>query len=331
MIFFITFLRALAACIITNSHYTGIYPTDLIANGGAIGDALFFAVSGYCLCNVKYKLNAPGFIRWYGKRIWRVYLPVIIITVVFMALGFYKLSEHGFVWWYIYPTHYHFVASIMLLYIPFFFIMKVPFLHKRLLWIMIGIAIAWIVVYFTVYDRSYYHNSVREPMNRFLFMESMLLGAWFRKNDQRLRNRFHILYPVLALIAASGYFAGKQVFSRRADLAPLQFIDQITLFVLLFFLFRSFCGIDRKLEKMPKFVKSIIAFLSEMTLEIYVVQSVIIEKVKSFGFGFPFNWIVLTTLILLSSYILHKICEFIYRFTDKMLESRFGKTRGKLT
>lgn len=45
MVFFITCVRALAACLITNAHYTGVYPTDLIANGGMIGDVLFFAVS----------------------------------------------------------------------------------------------------------------------------------------------------------------------------------------------------------------------------------------------------------------------------------------------
>ena len=67
MIFFITCLRALAACLITNAHYTGIYPIDLIANGGLIGDILFFAVSGYCLNNVK-----TLYPRWYGKRIYRV-------------------------------------------------------------------------------------------------------------------------------------------------------------------------------------------------------------------------------------------------------------------
>lgn len=42
MIVFITWLRCLAAMLITNAHYTGIYPTDLIANGGLIGDVLFF-------------------------------------------------------------------------------------------------------------------------------------------------------------------------------------------------------------------------------------------------------------------------------------------------
>ncbi len=45
MIFFVTVLRALAAMIITNAHYVGVYPTDLIANGGLLGDVIFFCMS----------------------------------------------------------------------------------------------------------------------------------------------------------------------------------------------------------------------------------------------------------------------------------------------
>ena len=67
MVMFVYVLRALAACLITNSHYTGIYPTDLIANGGLIGDILFFAISGYCLYNIK-----QNFFKWYGKRLTRM-------------------------------------------------------------------------------------------------------------------------------------------------------------------------------------------------------------------------------------------------------------------
>jgi peptidoglycan/LPS O-acetylase OafA/YrhL len=46
---FIILIRALAAIVITNAHYTGVYPTDLIANGGLLGDVLFFSVSGFCI------------------------------------------------------------------------------------------------------------------------------------------------------------------------------------------------------------------------------------------------------------------------------------------
>ena len=71
MIFFITFLRAFAACIITNSHYTGVYPLEIIANGGLIGNVLFFAVSGYCLANIKTNFFV-GTQREFGEYIYQL-------------------------------------------------------------------------------------------------------------------------------------------------------------------------------------------------------------------------------------------------------------------
>lgn len=320
MVFFITFLRALAACIITNAHYTGIYPTDIIANGGLIGDVLFFAVSGYCLYNVKYDLSLSGFVRWYGKRLWRVYPPVLIITAVYMMAGAYSLKEHGAFWWYVYPTNYHFVASIITLYIPFFFIAKIPALRERITTVMIVVAGVYLLIYWTVYDRSYYHiDTVREPMIRFLFMESMLLGAWFRRNDKELRNMFKPIHLCLAIVSFAIYFAGKILFSRMESIAAWQVMNQVTLFVLLCFLFRTFCGIDGKLEDMPIYLKEIIVFISGMTLEIYIVQYVIIDYIRAKNIFFPANWLILTASIIIAAFILHKICELMYKNVDRVL------------
>lgn len=321
MIFFITFLRALAACLITNAHYTGIYPTDMIANGGLIGDVLFFAVSGYCLYNVKYELSPKGFGSWYGKRIWRVYPPALIMTVIFMILGSYSLSDHKAFWWYVYPTYYHFVASIIVLYIPFFFIMKIKKLQSNIPILMAVIAIAWIIVYITIYDKSHYHiDTVREPMIRFLFMESMLLGAWFRQNDKKLRNQFKVIYPVLSFVAFIAYFASKLLFSRKESLSSFQFINQIMIFVLLYLLFRTFCGIDGKLENMPKPIKSVVEFISKLTLEIYVVQYVLIDVIRSRHLPFPVNWIFITVSIIVSAFILHTVCDLMYKSVDKLIK-----------
>lgn len=322
MIFFVTFLRALAACFITNAHYTGIYPADLIANGGLIGDVLFFAVSGFCLYNVKYDLNAIGFARWYGRRIWRIYPPVIIVTAIYMLAGAYEISaDKGAAWWFVYPTYYHFVASIIVLYIPLFFIVKISALNRRLLWIMIGLAVVWLLVYAFAYDQSYYHiDTVREPMIRFLFMESMLLGAWFRQNDRKLRNKFNWLYPIAAILSFLAYFASKLLFVHKANLASFQFLNQIAIFLVLFFLFRTFCGLDGMLEKAPTRIKKIIQLLSDITLEIYLVQYVIIDAVRNLHLIFPLNWLVLTSSILLSAFILHKVWGLMSGSVDRMLK-----------
>lgn len=313
MVFFITVLRALAACLITNAHYTDIYPTDLIANGGLIGDVLFFAVSGYCLYNVK-----MSFPRWYGKRLCRVYPPVLIMTLVYVLLGAYSLADHNAVWWFVYPTYYHFVASIIVLYIPFYFCMKIDWLRKHLLTIMGTIAFVWLVVYVIVYDKSYYHiDTVREPMIRFLFMESMLLGAWFKQNDVKFRNKYKVWYPFATLGMFVVYFASKLLFSHRQSLAQLQILNQIVIFILLVLMFITFEGLDSKLEKIPRTIKKIISFISSITLEIYLVQYVLINLVRPIG-HFPINWIILTISIIAAAFVLHLICELLYKAVDRL-------------
>jgi hypothetical protein len=316
MIFFIVALRAIAACLITNSHYVGIYPTDIIANGGLLGDIIFFAVSGYCLLNVK-----KNFPLWYGKRIWRIYLPVVLATLVYFILGQYTFDNTGFVWWFIYPTYYHFVASIVLLYIPFYFIGRYEPLKKRIPLIAVIVAIAYVIVYVFFYDKTYYHiDTVREWMIRFLFFESMLLGGYFKYNDQKFRNNFHWYIPVITAVLFVGYFTSKLAFSRYTVLAPFQIINQVLIFALLFFVFWTFASIDQKLEKLPKAIKSCLSYLAKLTLEIYVVQYVIIAVLKQY-FSFPINWIVITASILVSATILHYLCKLIYWGVDKLIQT----------
>lgn len=315
MIFFITFLRALAACFITNAHYVGIYPTDLIANGGLIGDVLFFAVSGYCLYNLK-----MSFPKWYGKRIYRIYLPVLIMTSVYFLLGAYNFKVHNAVWWFLYPTYYHFVASIIVLYIPFYIFMRFDFFRNNLLKVMMAIAFVWLIVYVSIYDKSYYHiDTVREPMIRFLFMESMLLGAWFRQNDSKFRNKFKTWYPIAVIGMFLIYFASKLLFSHRQSLAKLQIVNQLAIFTLLVLMFMTFAGLDSKLEKMPRWIKSIINFLSSITLEIYLVQYVLIDLIRPIG-HFPVNWIVLTASIIGVAFLLHIVCKLIYKLIDIIIK-----------
>ena len=241
-------------------------------------------------------------------------MPVIVITALFMLIGAYTNREHGLIWWFVYPTNYHFVASIVLLYIPYYAVIRIAWLKNRIPLVMSCIGIIALPVYLLGYDRSYYHiDTVREPFIRFLFMESMPLGAYFRQKDQLFRNRLS-LWQVLA---AGGvfilYFASKIVFSRIPELASVQIINQGILFVLLYLIFRLFAGLDGIMEKSPGFVKRIVSFLAKITLEIYVVQYVLIDFVRSLELVFPINWICVTGLIILAAVALHMVCAVFRR------------------
>ena len=289
-----------------------MYPTDIIANGGLLGDVIFFAVSGYCLYNIK-----TNFFKWYGKRIYRVYLPTVIITLVYILVGFYTLEgKSALFWWFIYPTNYHFIASIITLYIPYYFIIHIKFFREKLVYVMMLVALAWIAVYIFAFDKSYYHiDDVYSLMIRFLFGEAMLLGAWFRQNDDKFRNKFKWTDLVAVLLTAPAYFASKILFSHYESISNFQFVNQIILFVLLFFVFKLFMGIDNKLENLPEWFKSVINYLSALTLEIYIVQYALEDRLRN-AFAFPVNWFVLTFSILAAATALHYFCKFIYFIFD---------------
>ena len=328
MIFFITLLRALAACLITNAHYIGIYPTDLIANGGLLGDIIFFAVSGYCLFNVR-----KSFPRWYGKRLVRVYIPVLLITLIYCLLGFYRVdNSQEWIWWFIYPTAYHFVSSILLLYIPFWFVGRFEWLRNRLSWIMGVVAIVYVAIYLCFYDKSYYHiDDVHEWMIRFLFFESMLLGAWFKKRQETNGFVFRWWIAASTAVLFVVYFISKLFFSRFAQFSYLQIINQFIIFALLFFIFWLVASLDKQLERMPKFLKGIIEFIAKITLEIYAVQIVLIDLIRPY-LGFPLNWLAVTASIVIAAFILHIISGFIIKKLEILWErvkSLFKKNKSE--
>lgn len=305
--YFITLLRAFAAIIITNAHYTGIYPSDIIANGGLLGDVIFFSVSGFCLANPRMPFG-----KWYAKRLWRIYAVVWVITIVYVLLGAYEVNSlTDGLKWFIHPTKYHFVASITLLYIPLYFVARyVKLSRKNYAATCVGLFLVQMIIYLTVYDTSYYHiDKVRQPMIEFLFFQSMLLGLFFRQEceeglDQKKSSwdgQEFVLWAVL-IIVLGAYFTSKMVFVKRPSFSEMQILNQVILFVALFCLFRRTYTLEEKLKSLSntKLWKAV-EFLSDHTLEIYCVQYVLIDSVRSWNFVFPLNWLVLTSFILLAA------------------------------
>ncbi len=312
--YFITLLRAFAAIIITNAHYTGIYPSDLIANGGLLGDVIFFSVSGFCLANPK-----MSFGKWYAKRLWRIYAVVWVATLAYVLLGAWDINNAvDAVKWFIHPTKYHFIASITLLYIPLYFVAKhIPLTRRHYTLLALGLLAVQFVLYFTIYDTTYYHiDTVREPLIEFLFFQAMLLGLFYRQEcsnktfSENLSGGGKKFLWALLLVLLAAYFASKMLFVKRASLSEFQILNQIVLFVTLFVLFRCTYTLEPKLKIISNTKAwKVIEFLSDHTLEIYCVQYVLIDMVRGWTLPFPLNWIVLTAFILIAATILRWVSQ----------------------
>ncbi|MDC7249524.1 MAG: acyltransferase [Sphaerochaetaceae bacterium] len=322
-IFYAIFLRFLAAILITNSHYSSVYPISILASGGLLGDVLFFSISGFGLVYIK-----SNFGKWYLKRTYRIYPAVLLITIIFYFLGFYLIdsSTNGFIGviqLFIYPTYYHFVASIMILYILYYIVMKVSFLRNNLLWVLLTIIFIQILVYLIFIDKTYYHiDNVREPFIRFIFMEAMIIGAYFRTSKPSFQISKYWLYIITIFLLAM-YFVSKVIFVEFVSFSSYQLINQLLLIVLLFDIFYFFSTIESKLRNLPSKIVYFINFIATITLEIYLVQYVIIDKFSYLIF--PVNWIIITLLIFVSAFILHITIRYVFYFFDNISNRRESK------
>ena len=307
---FIYWLKAIAAVFITNSHYADIWPVSAMAAGGHLGNCLFFLVSGFCLCTIR-----DSFPRWYLKRIIRIYPALWIAITMNLLLGFFSIhSFSGFVHCFFYPTWYHFVASIMILYALFYLVRKLQNRCKiDTHWVLLATLVLCAIVYIFFFDRSWYHiDNVEEKWVRFQFWLSMMLGVNLREKYDTIEKTISPAEWAGTAILFVGYFAGKVLVSRYAALSNVQFLSPMLLIMLVWQISRIFIKLEKRglLESAGKWNR-LAKFLSSLTLEIYLVQNVIIHHLSTLPF--PVDFIVVTGLILVAAWAVHQIASWLQK------------------
>lgn len=314
---FIYWLKAAAAILITNSHYADIWPVSALAAGGHLGNCLYFFVSGFCLFYIK-----DAFPKWYLKRAIRIYPSLWICVAAFLLIGWYHFSSLPAAFsCLIYPTWFHFIGTIMLMYV-FFYIVRWAQSKSNLKSqiVMMQILLIFMGIYIFCFDKSYYHvDDVNEKWVWFQFAESMLLGALFREKYEAIENRirwFDIASVSLMLIL---YFASKLAFSRIQSLSMFQCLHPMVLVILIY----RIAVLAIKLEKCGFFaakvgVSRVVHLLAAITLEIYLVQYPIIAALKSLVF--PLNFLGVTTMVLVCAWGVRWLSDCIQKKCCKLLK-----------
>lgn len=315
----ISFIRIVAILLITNTHMNNVYPSENIAVGGFIGDILFFVVSGFGL----YKNNKENnFIQWYLNRLLRIYPLVWICTIIYTVLGVYNLNLESFFFQYFYPTNYHFVGSIIILYIfYYFFLIYKKYSLKKVFVVTFIVAM---ISYLCVFDKSYYHiDAVEEWFVKFIYFEGMIFGAYVKANIDDLIRNLQKLKKILLLalpISSIFYFFSKIGFSNGIFPLRLQIINQFTIFILVINISLLIISYDGTFEKKLKKIKKYIVNLSMLSLEIYLVQKPIISLFESILF--PVNFLIIMVIVFLSAYTLNIINLFICEFFKRIIHAK---------
>lgn len=295
-----TMLRFIATCLITNTHYNNVYPINGLAVGGLLGDVLFFIVSGFVLS----KPEKQNFISWYWKRIVRIYPTVIFGGIFYLLTGYVTMDGQTWFSAFVFPTFFVFAATIILLYIPLYFVNRIKEKNKYLLIFAIVLTM-YLLVYIFAFDKSTYqmNNTWNLLLISFPYFLGMLFGGYLRKFGLKKRNHaWRFAFWVLATIFCVLYFFANYIVRGNKELYSIQIIVPITLLIGLGMLVCAVYSMEESFWKWPSWLLFSVNFVANLTLEIYVIQKPIIGVLENIFF--PLNWILITVSILVCALLL---------------------------
>ncbi len=270
MTYNLNLLRAIGILLVTNSHFDMLYPDPRLGTGGALGNALFFALSGYGLAH-SYRNRGRGFMDWYWRRITRIFPSVWIVALLTLTyLGLWieatpttLFSE--FVW----PTRHWFISAIMLFYIAFFLLLatgrKVAFEVGAVL-----LLIPYVIGYLWFVDLSTW--SIEGGYFKWIFYgQIMLLGAVVANRDDLLEVgnlQFEVITLAILLV---GYFSAK-LFMSVTGFWVAQFVIHLLTLPILLLAFRVSVAKPMQAWVEQSRVGRVAGFVSVIALEMYLTQ-----------------------------------------------------------
>ena len=296
----------IAAFLITNSHLKDFYPSPLLGGDGLLGVSLFFFLSGFGLALSARKTPRP-FLAFYLRRVERIYPALILAALVLHFL----LPAHWRDWdWqyyvgeFTYPTGYHFIKYIMVLYIPaFFFLTASPR--------TVGVAIALLVIPFVYF----WFNPVGAELPQYgagctaMFwvwgLQQVLFGILLACYPAHLRSATIRRDWVLALLACGVYIAAKLAI-KRFSLPSYCFMGVfLLLYPAIYLILRASAATDfLAFAKRHARLGAAGAFVAGLALEIYFVQEYLQYSAPIKNLRFPVNVLALFALTLAGAVVL---------------------------
>ena len=290
----IDFLKFLAVIFVLNSHLGICYGKySFLATGGAIGDALFFFISGFTLfLGGKYRFD-----NWYKRRLSRIY-PSVLATGIIACLLF--KSEESF-FDVITAKRYWFVQCIFIYYILLY---PIKTFAKKVWVVFVALFVFVVIAYFLFFDftgKGIFWGSPSYFRWIFFFL-IMLQGAILGKHRQIIFKTWHLL-ALLCCIAA-WYGLCYCFYSNN-----WQILSIIPMFGITYFLYSVSNSLFVKKILQTKTLKTPIFFVGSLCLESYLIQRFLITDF--FNNLFPFNILIVMLLVLLFAYFTRIVSEFI--------------------
>ena len=325
MIQFIEVLRAIATMLIANSHFKGVYPTDLLSFGGGFGLALFYMISGFLLANIKPNTKLAS---WYTKKVVRLYIPLVILKLIEIVIGYLKIETVGqFFIEFIFPASW-FGASMMILYLVYYLVVKFLYAKKGIssIWIAdIFCAVSFLIMFVTKSKVGMFSLETLKIADSFgietpyiislpIWLISMLVGFQLRKRYNNLKTKQkeqkkcpYIGGTFICMLA----FLVVKLFEKRGTETVLMISFLVIYVGFAYCIFCFFRELEEKVQKFPdNLLKQLVFLVSSCSLEIYYIQFPWIHLFKNYVF--PLNWILIVSVTVVGGYVLHRISNIVF-------------------
>ena len=307
-----TFLRFIAIVLITNSHLDSLYPIPALGTGGAIGNALFFMLSGYGIFLSENNRNRT-FLPWYKRRIVRIYPTVTLATLFLIIIPqsvWYQWNVLDYIRMLVWPTPYWFISALMLFYVIFFFILKIKN-YKYFLAGIFVLIIPYLFFYITMVDLSHYSIEGDSYFKWLFYLQAMFFGGYMAGRSRFIKTSF--IKDGLALVLVIGLYYGILILMNRGCCWQFQAVTHLLMFPILF-LFLKVSESDVITSLMStKYIGAAISLLAGLTLEIYLLQYAVYSHSIIQSVLFPLNIFIFWIVVIILSFLLNRISRFIIR------------------
>lgn len=305
---YIDLLRFFACVLITNSHLKGVYPLD-ISFGGCPGNCLFFLISGFLLSGTDFK--GLKFYKWYFPKIIRLYISLWIVALISLPIKYYRIRPSLF----LFPIEqFWFIPTIIILYAVYYFVMK-HFCKYKYLFIGLDILI-YIKLYIYVFNTNEFFVE-RHIVYLILYgFIAMILGSGLRELMQNKSRGVHSLYLLIVLTGGClGLFLVMKLWIATSSVLALklQFLTQAFSMLFACFALMSCKSIEQKIDVFMRktALGKIVTHISVSTLEIYLIQYMIISYCKPLAF--PINIILISILLIMCGVTVNRFSTFLFQ------------------
>lgn len=291
-----TLMLFLATVLITLSHLDPFVPDPRITTGGAIGNSLFFFLSGYGLAM---SLNAtgsdaslPSLLAYLRKRLLRLYPAVLIVAGAMLVAGRIDITGIAdFAAVFLWPTPFWFISAVVVFYIPVFYL-------ARLKPAGIAMAMALLVIpyifFYSQLDLSKFVVEGRDYFKWINYFGITLLGCLVAR--LKLTPRFSV-FTVAGLLVSLLLFLVSKLTVFKYDVGYMQFLFHVWMYPIIYFSFQVFSSetVLQKIRATPVFPA--IALLAGLTLEIYLTQTAWIRWLETQDFGLHYAVVLVIALV----------------------------------